>query len=157
MSIDSGFPHRDTEPDVAVPWVRRLLWTVGAAMVAWGLIGLLTSARSNPVAWLRFAATVVIANDVVLAPLVILAGVLLKRLLPARHRALAQIGLLVTGAVTLVALPAVLGYGRSADNPSALPLNYGRGLLLVTGGVWAIIGWIAVLRRLRSAGRPRPK
>jgi hypothetical protein len=151
---------RDTQAATAEPdpggdpsRTRWLFYALGAGMVGWGLVGLLTAARSNPVAWVRFAAIVVTANDGVLAPLVILAGVLLKRLHPARHRALTQIGLFVTGAVTLVALPEVLGYGRTADNPSALPLPYGWGLAVVVGGVWVVIGLIAIVARLRRPSR----
>lgn len=126
---------------------RWLCHAVGTTVAGWGVLGLLTGPHTNPVAWARFALTVVLANDGLLAPLIVLAGVGLTRTLPTGSRPLVQIGLLISGSVTLVALPAVLGHGRSPDNPSALPLDYGRGLLVLLVGVWAALGLIALVRR----------
>ena len=143
-------------PDPEPSRTRWAFYAGGTAMAGWGLLGLLTATRSNPVAWLRFATTVVIANDGLLAPLVILTGVLVRRLLPPAHRGLIQVGLLITGTVTLVALPALLGYGRTTDNPSALPLDYGQGLLVVVACVWTVLGALALLGRARRARHGGP-
>jgi hypothetical protein len=53
--------------------------------------------------------------------------------------------------VTVVALPFIVGAGRIADNPSAFPQHYGRGLALVLAVVWsAAAAWTALnLRRRR--------
>ena len=78
------------------------------------------------------AAIMVIANDGLLAPLILLTGAALLRA-PAGARAYLQSGLVISGSVTLVAVPLLLGFGRSLDLPSALPLNYGQGLAITLG------------------------
>jgi hypothetical protein len=50
---------------------------------------------------------------------------------------------LVSLAVSLVALPFVLGAGRDPANPSALPSPYEMGLLLIVGLIWGV----AVVRK----------
>lgn len=82
------------------------------------------------------------------------AGWLLSRTLPRSIRPVIQGGLVVGGVVTLVALPAILGYGRS-DNTSVLPLDYRRNLVLVLAIVAAATVGLAV-RRLRKARNDRP-
>jgi hypothetical protein len=137
-----------------LPWVRRGLYAGGTALVAYGANGLLTADRSRPLAWARFAALVVVANDGLLAPVVIAAGALLVRAVPGSSRAHLQSGLFISGAVTLLAIPFVLGYGRTADLPSALPLDYGTGLLFTLVIVWLGVGGVAaahhVTRRRRK-------
>jgi hypothetical protein len=54
-------------------------------------------------------------------------------------------------AVTVVALPLVLGRGRIPDNPSVLPLHYGRGLLVIYTIIWAAAAPAAMtVRRIRK-------
>jgi hypothetical protein len=133
--------------------VRWLLYTVGIGMIGFGSIGLVFGARSNPFAWLRFAATVTLLNDGLLTPLVIATGFLLGRVIPLAHRRWIGTGLGCTGALTLVAAPFVLGYGRTADNPSALQLNYGHGLLIVLSLLWTSLGLGALVSRMVRSRR----
>jgi hypothetical protein len=59
--------------------------------------------------------------------------------------------LVVSAAVTAVALPLLIGKGRIADNPSAFPQRYGPNLLLIVAVVWAVAAvWALVARRRRS-------
>ena len=51
----------------------------------------------------------------------------------------------MAGAVTVVALPAVLGYGRRADNPSVLPQAYGTHLVTIVILIGLVTGAVAVL------------
>ena len=46
--------------------------------------------------------------------------------------------LVVSAAVTAVALPLVIGKGRIADNPSAFPQRYGLHLLLLLAAAWTV-------------------
>jgi hypothetical protein len=124
---------------------RWAWYAVGTATACYGTYGLITAGQSNPVAWARFAAIVVIANDGLLVPLILLAGAALLRA-PRRARVYLQSGLVISGVATLVALPLLLGFGRSADLPSALPLNYGRGLAITLFVVWLGIGAVAATR-----------
>ncbi len=140
--------------------MRRALYAAGSALMAYGAYGLLTADKSAPLAWARFAATVLVAHDALLAPLAIGAGVLVVRLVPGATRRYVQSGLFISVALTLLALPFVLGYGRSPDLPSALPLDYGTGLAITLVAVWTGVGAVAVLRRsvdrIRTPARAAP-
>jgi hypothetical protein len=99
-----------------------MLYAVGGALADPGL---------DPVGVLVFLAAVLIAHDAIWMPVVLVAGVVLTRLVPHRHRPVVRAAAIGAASVTFVALPLVLGFGRSADNPSALPLPYGRNLVFV--------------------------
>ena len=133
---------------------RWACYAIGAAVACYGTYGLITATRSNPAAWARFAAIVVIANDGLLAPLILLTGAALLRA-PAGARAYLQSGLVISGSVTLVAVPLLLGFGRSPDLPSALPLKYGQGLVITLGLVWIGIGAVALTGQLWANRRHR--
>jgi hypothetical protein len=51
--------------------------------------------------------------------------------------------------VVIVALPALIGAGRSADLPSALPRNYVQGLAIALGSIWAVALVLVVARTVR--------
>jgi hypothetical protein len=135
-------------------------YLAGTAMVLTGIVGLLTSGPF-PFAEIRFAAVSLVVHDAVLVPAVLAVGVLLTRTVPPLLRPYAQVALLVSGAVTVVALPFVIGAGRRPDIPSALPLDYGRGLLWVLAAIWVTTALIAAarigLRRAAAARRSRPR
>ncbi|MDT5040547.1 MAG: hypothetical protein QOE51_1532, partial [Actinoplanes sp.] len=78
------------------------------------------------------------------------------RFAPPRLHTLIRAALIVTLAVTVVAFPLVLGRGRSADNPSLLPLHYGRGLLEIYGIIWATAGAALLMRSWRERRRRPP-
>ena len=93
---------------------------VGGALIAYGVVELFAADRGpSPYAWLRFWVGGLALHDFLLAPLVIAVGLVVARVVPATARPYAQAGLIVSGVVTLVALPLVLGYGRTPDEPSA--------------------------------------
>jgi hypothetical protein len=104
------------------------------------------------VGWL---AGVLVAHDLVLVPLVLGAGLALRRL-PGRRAV--RGGLLVAGCLTLVALPPLLRPG-APRNATVLSLDYGRNLALllvatalVTAGV-AAAGAVSARRAARHADR----
>lgn len=112
----------------------RGLALLRAALGAAGLLLLGVGARHlarlrDPLDALEWLAGAVLLHDAVLAPLIMAAGLLVTAL-PAR-RVLRAV-LMTGGALTLVALPALLRPGPPA-NPSVLPLPYGRNLLLLLG------------------------
>ncbi len=137
---------------------RWVLYALGTAAIAWGLYGIHRDAVfTAPANWLAFFVGSALVHDALLAPVVALVAVVLVRRVPPPYRSLVQGGLFVTAAVTLVALPFVAGFGRRADNPSVLPLPYGRNLLVVLGLVWLGVAALALLRwRLAGADRTHP-
>jgi hypothetical protein len=106
--------------------------------IAIGLTGLVGSGTSL-VGWALWFGGLAVAHDALLVPLVLLL-VRLTRRAPRPYAA----GLITAGAVTVVALPAVLGYGRRPGNPSVLPQAYGLHLVtivvLIGFGTGAIAG-----------------
>jgi hypothetical protein len=102
----------------------------------------------------KFLLLLLVLHDGVLLPVFLVAGVLVHRFVPARGRAVVQAALIASASVTLVALPLTLGYGRIADSPSALPLDYGRGLLVTLSVIWAAALTATVTRHLLHRGRP---
>ncbi|MFF5981730.1 hypothetical protein ACFY78_23070 [Streptomyces olindensis] len=132
--------------------MKALRVTTGAAGVALMGVGvsLLTDVRdlSTVLLWLGGA---VVLHDLVIAPLVLLAGLLLVR---GGARGTVRGALLVMGALTAVALPVLLRPGRPA-NASVLPLDYGRNWLIALGAVAAVAAlWSAVRGLGRARRRP---
>jgi len=99
--------------------------------------------------WLVGAA---LAHDALIAPLVCLFAAVAVARIPTRYRRAVQGGLFAAAVVTLFAFPLLRGYGKRDDVPSALPLDYGRGLVIVLT-VIAVITVAAALRSRRSLDR----
>lgn len=151
--------------------LRWLLGTAGMVLLGTGGWILATETREDTVpqvlVWLASAAAI---HDGVLAPLVLLAGLALRR--PYRDAygkgdgsgagsgsgsgyGVLRGGLIVGGCLTLIALPLLLrqGHGR---NPTALPLDYATNWKLLLAVTVAVTLALLAVRRLRgSARRPR--
>lgn len=104
------------------------LGLLGLAYGLWLLVGVrdLTSA----VVWLAGG---VVLHDLVLAPLTVLAGVAVARLLPAVLVGPLSRAAIVLGPLTLLAIPVLGRFGARADNPTLLDRGYVGGWLLVVG------------------------
>ncbi|GAA4258599.1 hypothetical protein GCM10022255_079900 [Dactylosporangium darangshiense] len=139
--------------------LRALLAAAGLALIAYGVSGWLDAPAAELRGRLVFAAAALVAHDFVVVPLVLAAGALLARVVPAPARGPARAALVVAAAVSAVALPFVVGAGRIADNPSAFPQHYGRNLLILLALVAVAAALPAIppaARRLwRRARRPR--
>ncbi|MFA1543630.1 hypothetical protein [Actinomadura monticuli] len=123
-------------------------YAAGLALIGLGLGGV---AADVPVArWAAWFAGAAVLHDGVLVPAVLLAGLATGRL-PGPYRRIARAALIIGGCVTAIALPLVLGYGRRADEPSRLPLPYGRNLALVLAAITAVAAAAAAARLI--AGR----
>lgn len=131
-------------------------WVLGAAGVLTGLYGAwLLFDRTGPdqllsaVVWL---AAGVALHDGLLAPAVVVAGVLAVRFLPDAVRAPVAIVAVVLGSLTLLAVPVLGGFGRRADNPTLLDRDYTVGWLLVAALVVVVVasGTLVAERRRRG-------
>jgi hypothetical protein len=139
---------RDPEPR------GRLFWPavfIGGGVMAFGVSGALSEAKYTvPTDFVRWFLGAALAHDLILAPLVAMVGVGLVRFLPPGLRRFIQAGLVISALVTLFALPFVLGLGKRVDNPSALPGDYGEGLLWTLTAVWLGVGAVALGAGARS-------
>ncbi|MEV6527891.1 hypothetical protein AB0M43_38820 [Longispora sp. NPDC051575] len=119
--------------------IRGALLAVGVLVIGYAVLGVLTDPAARPVGQAVFLAGVLAAHDLVVMPVALGVGWLLSRVLPGRVRGPVQVGLFASAVLTAVALPFLIGNGHPPDNPSALPLDYGRGLAVALGVVWAAV------------------
>lgn len=126
--------------------MRRALVAIGVAVMAFAVVGALTDGGFDPVGVAVFLAAVVIAHDGVLMPLVLAAGALVARFVPAVARPVVQVAGVCSLALGVVAAPLAPGFGRVAGDPSVLPRDYGRGVLLALVAVWSVAGAAVVVR-----------
>ncbi|MFE9560612.1 hypothetical protein ACFYM0_05835 [Streptomyces sp. NPDC006487] len=129
--------------------VRLLLGGAGLLLIAIG--GRLLADLPDPLDVLVWMGGAVVLHDGIIAPLVLVAGLAVAAV-PARG--LVRGALLTAGVLVLVTLPLLLRPGTPA-NPSALPLPYGRNLLLVLAAVAVAAGATAAVGRWRRS-RPDP-
>jgi hypothetical protein len=137
------------------PWWRWLFLLPGLAAVVYGGYGLLTAGSRVPLdSWLTWFVGSALLHDLVIAPVWIGLGCLGARLLPKAARPAAVVGTAVAGFLTLVALPFVLGVGADPANPSFLPREYGRNLLLLVVGVLIVAAICAAVATIRARSTP---
>jgi hypothetical protein len=132
---------------------RRSLIAAGTLLMGYAVVGAIADEPNRLVGHALFLVAVLILHDGVLMPLAIGVGALIGRFVPARGRAVVRVAAYLSVILVVVALPFVLGFGRRPDDPSALPLNYGRGLAIALAAVW--LGAAAVLLTRRSWPRGR--
>ncbi|MDT0444981.1 hypothetical protein [Streptomyces johnsoniae] len=132
---------------------RLVLGAAGLLLLAAGVRLLITGGPADAprqvAVWLAGA---VVLHDLALAPLVLAAGLVVRRL-PARRAV--RGGLIVAGCLTLVALPPLLRPGEPR-NATALPLDYGRNLVLLLAATALAAAAAAAWRRARRPGPGGP-
>ena len=145
MSPTTLEPGRDDDHRAGpLFWISA---AIGWAVIAWGLRGIFDhSLDTRPANLARFVVGGALLHDLIVAPLIIGAGVLLARAVPGRARAVVQGALAISGIVALFSYPLVRGFGLAVNNPTSLPHNYTAGLLIVLGVVWAVATSLVVVR-----------
>lgn len=134
--------------------IRVLLVVVGALLMVFAvrevLVGGTVTAPVSSGKWLLASA---LGHDLLLAPVVAVAGWLLARVVPIGVRTVVAGGLVTMGAITLLAVPVLLGRG-GGGNSTTTPLNYGRGWLICIGVVAAVTAATAGVRAARNRRSP---
>jgi hypothetical protein len=128
---------------------RRILVAAGVLLMGYAVAGALTDPDLSPFGVAVFLAGVLAGHDVVWMAVLLAAGAAIGRFVPPRRRPAVRTAAISAAAAGFVALPLVLGFGRSAENPSALPLPYGRNLALVL----LLLAGAALLTMLPLPGR----
>lgn len=135
---------------------RVALVMSGLVLAAVGAVLLLrevpVSAFPDLAAWLALA---VVIHDGVIGLVVALTGWALAQFVPKRYRSTTQAGVIITGVVAVMSVPVLLGKGRTAANPSLLPLDYHRNLAIVVGVVLVVTAVLAVVGGRRRSARER--
>jgi hypothetical protein len=126
----------------------------GWALILWGVRGALHHrVDTRPGQLARFLVGGALAHDLVLAPAVLLIGVLVARTISGRWRAPLQSALIISGTLILFTWPEVRGYGRILRNPTSLPHDYAVNLAVVVAAVAVIVVAVAVVARLSASRR----
>jgi hypothetical protein len=148
-------------PDQPEPLAGWRWWTglsVGGAVGLSGLAGLLRDAtKTMPLVWLKWLVGLVLIHDLVLAPLVILAGRRLRDRAPERWYWPLRLGLVASGVLVLASVPVLYGVGRRTQpgNASVLPANYPLALAGVLIVVWLGVLALGIWGATRFPTRPR--
>lgn len=138
----------------AIRVCRAVLALTAAACFGYGVWRLLRVGLPNLWAAVQWLIGGVVVNDGLIAPAVVLGGVLLVRVLPRWAQAPTIVGGVILGSVTLVAVPELGRFGAHADNPTLLDRPYGAGWLAFAAVVvLSSLGWALVQRR---QARPDP-
>ncbi len=144
-----------TDQQVELPMSRWRwpLYLFGTAMIGYGLWGQVYGADTKPVRVAVLVVVAALAHDLVVAPVVLLLGLLLRKVIPGGVRPSLQGAALVGFCLVLVAIPGLGRYGARGDNPSVLPRDYTEGLMLAL--VVVLVGALGhvLLRRIRGARR----
>jgi hypothetical protein len=124
---------------------------LGLPIIGYGVRGaLVDAADTEPAELATWIVGSAVVDDLLLVPLVLGVGFVARRLVPAVAWPAVRAGLIVTGALCLVAWPFVRGYGRDPSIPSLLNRNYGAGLTAAVAIVWAGVAvWLAVAMAFR--------
>jgi hypothetical protein len=124
---------------------------IGSVVIVFGLVGAFThSGSTRPIQLLAWTVGAAAVHDAFLAPLVVALGLVTARWVPVVVRVPVRVALVLSGLVTALAWPYVRGYGYRASNPSALPLHYGRNLLIVLAAIWSSVAAVTISRRLAA-------
>ncbi|MFC1434296.1 hypothetical protein ACEZDB_27015 [Streptacidiphilus sp. N1-3] len=138
---------------------RGLVLAGGLALVGFGVAGFLGEPYLNGhrLQVLLWAAGAILLHDGVWAPVLLVAGAVLVRVVPARVRGPVLVGLITAAGLTAVGFPAVLREDQHNGNPTLLPLPYLRNWLLLLGlVVVAVAVWVGVAAAV-ARRRARPK
>lgn len=128
-----------------------VLGTLGWSVMTFGAWSLWHDAgRTHPGEWAKWFAGAALIHDFVVAPIVFVIAVVVNKAVSRRFKRIVQSTLVATGLFALISFPFVRGYGRSPANPSILPNNYARSLLIVLAVVW-VLSVIAILRAWRRS------
>jgi len=125
----------------------------GWAMIAVGVVVLVTTGGFGRLVDVGlWVVGLDVVHDLALAPVATLVAIAVVALLPRRLRAPVIAGLGATAVVLLVAWPLLGGYGRRDDNPTILPRDYTRSVLVVLAVVWVLAAAWFVVRVVRRRG-----
>ena len=128
-----------------------VLYVIGSAIMVFGAVGVvLNKSKTHPVGTVIYYTGAAVAHDALIAPAAILVGLVVRAVVPHAYRAAVRGGLIVSGVLALVSLPLVIGKGKQADNPSHVPLPYGRNLLICLAVVWGVVALLCLVRLARG-------
>lgn len=138
-------PAADNTPGGVVFWVGA---AIGIAIMAFGIRGVFGQSQgTRPFDLATWVIGADLLHDLVIAPLVIIIGVVVLAVIGARWRPAIRGGLFASAIVLAVGWAPLRGYGRATapDNPTIQPLNYATAVTSVVVAIWIMVGiWCAI-------------
>lgn len=131
---------------------------VGLALLGYGAVlawDFATARSVNAVQGLAWFVGGPVLHDAVVAPVVGVLGVLLTRFVPVAWRAPIGVGAVLSGVLTLLAIPLLWRPFGVATNPGLHDRDYGTGFALALGVVWVVVLAVGGYRQWRDAGPER--
>lgn len=147
--------HSEEPPPSRPATALMALGWVVIAIGVWGALGHINH-FAGTIPWFQLAKWTVglaLLNDLVVAPLICLVALFIAKVVPARLRPVLASAAIITGPVTLMAIPAVRRYGAIPGSDSILPGEYGKGLIITLAVIWGVALIAAVVVWLR---KPQP-
>lgn len=133
---------------------RIILAAAGIGLGAYGVFRLVSELPTYSLlilgVWLLAA---LVIQDAILAPSVVGVGWLLRRYVPDRGRRFLQVALIISGLITVIAVPMIFLRGTQPAVKALLLRNYGSNLILIIAiiGVISLILYAVRVARDRSA------
>lgn len=142
------------EPGGVVFWVGA---AIGIAIMAFGIRGVLGQSRgTRPFDLAIWVIGADLIHDLVIAPLVVVVGVVVVATVGRRWRPPIRGGLMASAIVFAVGWAPLRGYGRATapDNPTIQPLNYTTAVASVVAAIWIIVAIWCAIETWRTVRRP---
>ncbi len=140
---------------------RILLAVAGIGLALFGSFRLITEVPFRNLVFLAlWLVAALIIHDGILSPMVVSLGWLLRRLVPDRARRFLQLALIISGLVTVIAVPMIFLRGSQPAVKAILLRNYGANLSLIIGIVAVAslaLYAVRVARDRASAAPPRQR
>lgn len=133
--------------------MRWFLALIGLALLGYGAVLAWEFAGSRTVNAVQGAAWFVggpIGHDGLVAPVVGLVGLGLARVLPRPWHTPVAVGLVLTGVLTLLGVPLLWRPYGGVTNPGLHDRDYGTGLAIALGIVWAVVVIAGLAQQHRS-------
>lgn len=124
--------------------LRLLLVVAGVGLGFRGLWLMRDFSREQLTSEAFWVAGGVLLHDAILAPIIVVIGVVAARWLPGHFRAVAALAFLIWGTLTIVFIPVLSGQGGKADNDTILGRPYWLSWLVMTlvlAAAAAFAGW----------------
>lgn len=144
---DAPAPARPAERPGLAFWVTAV---VGAAIVLFGIRGLLENEPRGAASAIRWFVGGALVVDLIVVPLGAAIGWAGRRVLPPWAWPAVRAGLLATAVLVIFALPLVLDQGGTPGNPTVRPRDYETGLLVAVASTWAVVAAVLAIGRARG-------
>jgi hypothetical protein len=128
----------------------------GGLLMAFGARAALDDAGdAHPVALLVHVILFDLGHDLVIAPVAIGIGFLIGKVVPDVARGPVRTATAASALFVVFSYPLIRRWGRRPTNESALPLDYGRNVVILVAVVW-IVAAAVIVRRTMAARRRAP-